>query len=104
MVVLVALHVSAPYSSTDFTLELKMRILVCNDNTLELQMFLSGTDAPLAFPNPLFNIRICITLLVNNITQVREGLYLLNFIHFQCDWLHALCIYLEDLCLAAMYM
>ena len=41
VVVLVVLHVSAPYNSTYFTLELTRRIFVCNDNTLALQMFLS---------------------------------------------------------------
>ena len=49
-VVLVVLHVSAPYSSTYFTLELNRRIFVCNDNTLELQMFLSCIHVPLAVP------------------------------------------------------
>ena len=38
MVVLVVLHVSAPFSSTDFTLGLNRLIVVCNDTTLELQM------------------------------------------------------------------
>jgi len=50
VVVLVILHVSAPYSSTDFTLELNRRIFVYNDNTLELQMFLSYINAPLVLP------------------------------------------------------
>ena len=50
MVMLVALHVSAPCSSTDFALELNRRIFVCNDNTLKLQMFLSCMNAPLALP------------------------------------------------------
>ena len=47
---LVVLHVSAPYSSTDFMLELNRCIFVCNDNAMELQMFLSCTNAPLAWP------------------------------------------------------
>ncbi|KAK2166379.1 hypothetical protein NP493_1324g00008 [Ridgeia piscesae] len=38
--------------------------------------------------------------LQGQVYQVREGLYLLNFIPFQCDWLLAGSIYIEDLCLA----
>ena len=50
IVVLVVLHVCAPYGSTDVTLELSRRIFVWNDNTLEFQMFLSCINAPPALP------------------------------------------------------
>jgi len=50
LVMVVVLNVSAPYSSTYFTLELNRHIFVCNDYTLELQMFLSCINAPLALP------------------------------------------------------
>ena len=50
VVVLVGLHVSAPYSSIYFTLALNRHIFVCNDNNLELQMFMSCIHAPLALP------------------------------------------------------
>ena len=50
VVVFVVPHVSAPYSSTDFILELNRRVFVCNDNTLELRMFLSWINPPLAWP------------------------------------------------------
>jgi len=48
--VLVLIHISAPHSSIDFTLELNRRIFVYNDNTLELQIFLSCINAPVALP------------------------------------------------------
>ena len=47
MVVLIVLHVSVTYSSTDFTFELNMRIFGCN---VEFYIFLSYTNAPLALP------------------------------------------------------
>ena len=50
MVVLVILHVSAPYNKTIFTLELNNRIFVRDDSTLELQMFFSCRNATLALP------------------------------------------------------
>ena len=50
MIVLIVFHVSAPCSSTDFTLELDRRVFVCNERTLELQMFLSCINAPLTLP------------------------------------------------------
>ena len=72
MVVLVVLHVSAPYNSTDFTLELNRRIFVCNDNTGALYVL---------------NIRICTTMFINNTTQIRQG------------WLRADCIFVLHLCI-----
>ena len=46
MVVLVVLHVSAPY----FMLESNRRIFVSNGNTLVLLMFMSCINSPLALP------------------------------------------------------
>lgn len=50
LVALVVLQVSAPYSSTDFTLELNSLILVVKVSSLEAQMFLSWMKAPLVLP------------------------------------------------------
>lgn len=49
VVVLFTLHVSAPYSKTDFTLELNIRILVFKDSSLEVHIFFSWMKAALAF-------------------------------------------------------
>lgn len=48
MVVFVVLHVSAPYRSTDLTLELNSLIFVRVDTALKLQMFFSYKYAALA--------------------------------------------------------
>ena len=100
MVVIAVTHVSAPYSSKDFTLELNGRTFVYNDNIIELQMFLSCIKYSSRLANPSFKIRVCANLLVNCTTPVREDIGPFNFFPFQCDWLSAGCIYLEHLSLA----
>ena len=83
MVVLVVLHVSAPCSSTDFTLELNRRIFVCNDNILELQMFLSCINAPLALPILALTSASalpCLSMILPRYVKVQFNV--LNFIPF----------------------
>lgn len=79
MVALVNLQVSSPYSCKDFTFSQNSRILVCWLIALELQMFLlKQYKRSSGFDDPALYISICASLLVNYVTMVCEGLYLLQ--------------------------
>ena len=69
--------------------QLNGRIFVCNDNTLELRMFLSSINATLTL--------LILALISASVPPC------LSTILPQFDWLHAGCNYLEDFCLAFMY-
>ena len=86
VVVLVVLSVSDPYSST-FILVLNRRICVCNDTTLELQMFFSCINAPLALPILALTSTTappCLSIILPRYVKVST-----SSISFKFDWLHA---------------
>ena len=86
VVVLVVIHVSAPYSSTDFTLELNRRIFMCNDNILELQMFLSYINAPLALPILALtstSVPPCLSIILPRYVKI-STIYLEDFVLHLC--------------------
>jgi len=92
LVVLVGLRVSAPYSSTYFTLELNRRIVVCSDNTLELQMFLSCINVPLALPILALtsaSVPPCLSIILPRYMKVS-----ISSISFPSSLADSICIYI----------
>ena len=103
MAFFVVLHDSAPYSSTDLTLELNSLIFVRIDTTLELHNYvlrLQVCSPPLA--DSCSDVCVCATLLVDDATQICKGFHLFQLASMYCDWVLAFRVDLQDLGLALM--
>ena len=69
VVFLVVLHVSDPYSETDFTLELKILNLVSVAIALAIHVFFLKLDEGYScLANSCFDICVCATMIVHNAT------------------------------------